>query len=275
MFRKILMAAATMLLLANYGLGQPGKNSRADVVKIAERIRKADYEGDRAALSRLYTDLMPFVSKSDIASRVRYWRGFALWRRAINGFNESATPSDLQDDLERAASEFKESSEMDSAFMDAKIGAASCLSNLVFLNRKDPARVQELLGQVRPLLRQAKDADPDNPRLAWVIGPNLWYAPPEMGGSQAKAIEVYEHGLAAARSRKGPPADSLDPSWGEPELLMNLAWSNLNRTEPDLKAADSYAKSALNLVPYWHYMRDILIPQIQDAQSKKLTVPAH
>src|SRR5436305_978342 len=141
MFRKVLMAAATMLLLTNYGLGQPKNNSRAEVAKIAERIRKADYEGDRAALSRLYTDLLPFISKSDIASRVRYWRGFALWRRALNGFNESATPSDLQDDLERAASEFEESSRLDPDFMDAKIAAASCLSNLVFLNRKDPARV--------------------------------------------------------------------------------------------------------------------------------------
>jgi hypothetical protein len=49
---------------------------------------------------------------------------------------------------------------------------------------------------------------------------------------------------------------------------MNRAWSNLHRTVPDLKAAQTDAAAALTLVPYWHYVRDILIPQIQDAQSK-------
>jgi hypothetical protein len=66
----------------------------------------------------------------------------------------------------------------------------------------------------------------------------------------------------------GPPADSLEPSWGEPELLAALAWTNLHRTAPDLNAAEQYARSALKLVPYWHYVRDILIPQIQEAKKK-------
>jgi hypothetical protein len=48
---------------------------------------------------------------------------------------------------------------------------------------------------------------------------------------------------------------------------MSLAWSNLNRTAPDLDAADKYAHSALALVPYWHYVRDILLPQIQTAKA--------
>jgi hypothetical protein len=49
---------------------------------------------------------------------------------------------------------------------------------------------------------------------------------------------------------------------------MSLAWSNLNRTAPDLAAADQYAHQALQLVPYWHYVRDILLPQIQAAKAK-------
>jgi hypothetical protein len=60
----------------------------------------------------------------------------------------------------------------------------------------------------------------------------------------------------------------LQPSWGEPELLMNRAWSNLNKTTPDLKAAQKDAEAALALVPYWHYVKDILMPQIKTAQAK-------
>src|SRR5580658_3570315 len=54
---------------------------------------------------------------------------------------------------------------------------------------------------------------------------------------------------------------------------MSLAWSNLNRTMPDLSAAEQDAQAALKLVPYWHYVRDILMPQIRAAQAKALPVP--
>ena len=42
-------------------------------------------------------------------------------------------------------------------------------------------------------------------------------------------------------------------------------WS-MHKTEPDIPAAKQYAASALQLVPYWHYVRDILVPQIQNAK---------
>jgi hypothetical protein len=51
---------------------------------------------------------------------------------------------------------------------------------------------------------------------------------------------------------------------------MSLAWSNLNRTTPDLNAAEQDAQAALKMVPFWHYVRDILIPQIRAAQAKAL-----
>jgi hypothetical protein len=80
-------------------------------------------------------------------------------------------------------------------------------------------------------------------------------------------MEGYQKGLESARKLKGSVSDPLEPSWGEPELLMSLAWSNLNRATPDLNAADQFAHSALTLVPYWHYVRDILLPQIQKAKA--------
>jgi hypothetical protein len=47
---------------------------------------------------------------------------------------------------------------------------------------------------------------------------------------------------------------------------MSLGWSNLNKTAPDVNAADEYAHSMVKLVPYWRYVRDILLPQIQKAK---------
>jgi tetratricopeptide (TPR) repeat protein len=258
----ILLISATTLA------AQAVDPSREQVIKIVRQIQRADYEGDRALLKRLRVALAPVELDRKLASRVRYWRGFALWRRAMNGFNESIDPKELEEDLNQAVSEFDEALRMDPGFVDAKVGAVSCLSNLLFLNQRNPARVQELVAQAVPLRREAEAAEPENPRLLWVLGPICWYAPPERGCSQDKAIEIDRKGLEAARKQKAATSDPLDPSWGEAELLAALAWANLHRTVPDSNAAEQYALSALEIVPYWHYVRDILIPQINEAKRK-------
>jgi hypothetical protein len=88
------------------------------------------------------------------------------------------------------------------------------------------------------MLQQAQAEDSANPRLAQVVDANRWYDPPERGGSQDLAIETHQKGLQAARFHKSEIADPLAPSWGEPELLLNLAWANLRRNSPDLVAAE-------------------------------------
>lgn len=138
----------------------------------------------------------------------------------------------------------------------------------MFLHQGDMERIQPLAAEAMPLLKGARASAPDNPRLLWVMGPIRWSTPPERGGGQDKAIELYERGLKVIREQKNPTSDPLEPSWGEPELMMSLAWSHLNRTVPDLEAAERYARSALEIVPYWHYVRDILLRQIQDAKKK-------
>jgi tetratricopeptide (TPR) repeat protein len=242
--------------------------SRNSIIRIVVQIQRADYEGDRDALRRLYGDLSPIPEDKKLASRVLYWRGFALWRRATNGFNDTNDPKAVGEDLEQAIDEFNDAMAKDPGFVDAEAGAASCLNSLIFLNRKDPARMQELAAKAGPLVKNAEAAAPNNPRVLWVLGSIRWYVPPERGGGQDKALAAQQKGLEAIREHKENASDPLEPTWGEPELLMSLAWSNLNRTTPDLKAAEQYAQAALKLVPYWHYVRDMLMPQIRSAQAK-------
>jgi hypothetical protein len=269
MLIRAILVALTALTISTAqiqpGVKQNGDLSHDSIVHVVTQIQRADYEGDRAALKRLHDELTPIPADNKLASRVLYWRGFAMWRRAINGFNETPTPSDLEEDLTQAIADFKDA--IAPAFVEPKIGAVSSLGYLMYLHRKDPTRVQELLQQLSPLLKEALATAPDNPRLLWVLGPIRWSSPPERGGGQDKAFELYNRGLQEIRKQM-PPSDPLEPSWGEPELLMNLAWSNLNQTTPDLKAAEEDAQAALRLVPYWHYVRDILMPQIQAAQAK-------
>jgi hypothetical protein len=59
---------------------------------------------------------------------VLYWRGFALWRGAINGFNQSPTPTDLEEDLTQAIAGSKEAIAPEPAFVEPKIGAGFSLA---------------------------------------------------------------------------------------------------------------------------------------------------
>lgn len=270
MTRHIPSVVAVTLLLAacaSAAAAQPDPRPRA--VAIAEAIRRADYQGDRAALRRLH-DEMKTLTTADarLGARLRYWQAFALWRRAQNGGTDSASADDIERDLAQARVEFEESLAFDPAFVEARIGVISCMGNLAALHAKEPDTLKTLVPPMLEMTKAALAAAPENPRLQWTVGPQRWWTPVERGGGQAAAIAAYEQGLRFARSPKNAKGDPLEPSWGEAELLMSLAWSSLNKTEPDPAAAEKYAREALALVPDWRYVRDVLLPQIEKAKAR-------
>jgi tetratricopeptide (TPR) repeat protein len=242
--------------------------------RLVAEIQRADYEGDRAELLRLYEKLTPARELSGIASRVFYWQGFALWRRAQNGFNDSVDPSEIARDLEQAAADFEEALRRDPGLVDAKAAAVSCLQGLTYLDRNDPARVRELVARFVPMLKESVAEAPDNPRVLWIHGASQWWTPPGMPAEEARerraaGVATYRKGLELARQEKDTKKDALEPSWGEAELLMSLAWVHMNDPSPDPAAAEVYAEQALAIVPDWHYVRDILMVQIRDARKLK------
>src|SRR3984893_8614980 len=165
----LLLPLAALAPAQTNGQGRPeakpaANPARDSVIRIVEQIKRADYEGDRVALKRLHGELTPLPDNRMLASRGLYWRGFALWRRAINGFNESPSPKDLEED-------FNDSLAQDPAFVESKIGEASCFGYLAYLSMKDPARMQEMIQHSSSFLKDAMASDPDNPRLLWVLGP--------------------------------------------------------------------------------------------------------
>ena len=260
--------ATTLIFFAlSFAAETRANDAREQAAHIVAQIQRADYQGDRPAMQRGYDALKPFMEDPKLASRIRYWRGFAQWRLAINGFNDAVDPNELEQNLLTALDEFKIAMQNDPTFVDAKVGTISCLGFLAFMNRKDQARAKELVGQILPLMKEADELASDNPRLIWVHGPILWNSPPERGGGQDKSIANYQRGLKACSKIKTSD-DLLEPSWGKPELMMSLAYCYLNANSADVNAAERYARSALEIVPDWHYVRDILLPQIVAAKAK-------
>ncbi|MEZ5320237.1 MAG: hypothetical protein R2752_22735 [Vicinamibacterales bacterium] len=90
LFAAALVAGSAVSAVARGGVAETPFQS--DAASIVAAIRRADYEGDRDALRRLESDLAARDTSPADESRVHYWRGFALWRRAINAFNDAPDP---------------------------------------------------------------------------------------------------------------------------------------------------------------------------------------
>ena len=265
---KAFLTTAILICLATAWAAQDDQNARKRATEIVAQIQRADYEGSRETLKKCYEALTPLLENKEIASRIRYWRGFDLWRNAINGFNDSVDQNELERLLLQAVDEFKDALARDPTFVDAKVGMISCLGYVTYIHRKEAERAQQLVAQIMPLVNEVRAAAPDNPRFIWVLGPILWYTPVDRGGGTDKIIENYERGLAICAKLKAPD-DPLEPSWGKPELMMSLAYTQLTKTPPDVEKAEHYAAGALEIVPYWHYARDVLMPQIAEAKAKQ------
>ena len=74
---------------------------------------------------------------------------------------------------------------------------------------------------------------------------------------------------AAALAREERVSDPLLPDWGEPEALMSLSFCLLHRASPDTAGATQAADAALRLRPDWFYVREVLLPQIEEALHPK------
>jgi hypothetical protein len=266
-----LLATATVLQAQSphnrpAAVTNPPAVQHEDLLALVADIQRADYEAKLDELRTQY-DAMPLVGyPAAVEARLRYWKGFAMWRRAINGFNASVALVELAGDTRLAVTEFERAAQLDPQFVDAKIALVSCYQLLTFFRTTSPEQAGELVAKFVPLLKELAVTASNNPRFLWVQGQSEWYTPPGtpeqvIEARQTKALATYERGLAEVRrARSG--LGSLDPAWGEPELLMNLAWSNLNRINRDRAAAEAYARQALKLVPHWQYVRDLLLPQI-------------
>ncbi|HTO87005.1 MAG TPA: hypothetical protein VMR54_05685 [Thermoanaerobaculia bacterium] len=252
-----------ILFLANCAGTFAQQKTEAQLTELVKAVRSADYRGDRAALDRLDAALarLPDSSLDDYRA---YWRGFARWRRAINGFNETPTPTDLAADLDAAIGQFKVALERRPGWIEARLAMVGSLGNLIYLAGDDAAKREAILAQYKPVGKNLQADGPDNPRVLWIIGGLQLGAPPPTGGDPARAAATMSNGLECSwREALAGTGPGWVPAWGGPENLMNLAYLYSHSALNNKAAALAYAQGALTMVPEWHYVREVLMPQIE------------
>jgi hypothetical protein len=93
---------------------------------------------------------------------------------------------------------------------------------------------------------------------------SLEYSPERRGGHD-KAIENYRRIRSLFENQT---VTTRLNRHGQTGINDESGYSYLNTTPSDVSAAERYARTALEVVPYWHYVRDILLPQILAAKAK-------
>src|SRR2546430_1847220 len=99
-----------LLLLLCLALPVRAEDTARSVVKLMNEIRTADYKGNLKRLDALCEKSNRYLNAPDqvTRARIRYWRGFAKWRWAINAFNETPLPAQTGAHLFAAIAEFDE-----------------------------------------------------------------------------------------------------------------------------------------------------------------------
>jgi len=255
-----------MKILAITAAALIGSGAAAPAASFPETVRAiqaADYRGERAKLQAL-ARVLETGKDSKLEAYRHYWRGFALWRRALNGFNESPMPGDLEQDLRAGIAAFQSALVARPDWVEARIGIMGCAGPLLFLARGDAARTDSVMKDYLPVVRAVNETGADNPRALWLQGQTQLGAPPPYGGHPEKAAATFERGVdaAVAEARRAADEPSWVPRWGGAENLMNLAYVYTHSALVSRDLALAYAQGALVAAPDWHYVRDILLPRI-------------
>ena len=209
------------------------------------QMMAADYRADLAELARVRDAMIPLADDPQWGYLAHYWAGFASWRLAINGVNREIVPADVKAHLEKASIDLDAAVRLRDDFADGYAAAASVNGWLGTMQGSDVAKFRELVTHARQQLARAKELAPANPRVVWVEAMTLSGTPVAYGGNPERALQILRESLDAG-DFTALPASPL-PDWGQPEILMSLAWGNLNAATSDLAAAADQAGAALQL----------------------------
>ena len=200
-------------------------NAESRLGELAAAVLSSDYRGDRAELARLDAELgrLDAGSLNDYRD---YWRGFALWRRAMNGFSEKPAPTDLDADLVKALERFQSALARHPDWDEVKCAMLGAWGNRIFLAGSDAEKRKKLLEEAGTFYKWVMAYEGENPRVLWIKGGLQMIVPPASGGDWTKAAATLRQGVEGAwkEASAATPAPPWAPTWGGAENLMNLAY---------------------------------------------------
>lgn len=147
-----------------------------------------------------------------------YYAAFAR----INAAMHTDKKNSMDDLLDMAQSDLSKADSLKSNNSEIYALQAMLYSGRIMVNPVVRGKKYGL--QSNEFIQKAIDADPLNPRSYYLKGNNLFYTPPQFGGSREGACEMYH--LAWEKLKAFTPAAENYPVWGKgeiSEMLTNCA----------------------------------------------------
>ena len=107
---------------------------------------------------------------------------------------------------------------------ESELHALQGLLHMVRIQVSPMARGMKYSGMATAALEKAKSINPDNPRVHYLMGSNLFHTPSMFGGGPAAAKPYFEQAKTKYETQK--QANSFAPSWGKAQNDSMLARCN-------------------------------------------------
>ena len=188
-------------------------SSLDSATRIIAQIKRADYEGDRAAAQRLPRRTRPPSENKIIASSVLYWRRFRALAPCHQRLQRDPDSEGLGRRLKRRDLRFQRLPRPESPPSSSPRSQRFPPRLPMYLNMKDLSRVQELIQQSSPLLQRSHGQPIPTTHVHCGCSADPLVEPPERGGGRQSLRSLQPRPRII---RKGSTSRS-GTSWGEPD----------------------------------------------------------
>ena len=247
-----------------------GRDEAARLSELVVEVRSADYRGDRAALARLDGRARRARRRARWPSTATTGAGFARWRRALNGFNETPTPDDLgvrPRDRGRPLPGRRSSGGPTGSRRSSRWSAAGATSLYLAGDDADKQQGDPRRGRSRRSSGSRRTAGTIRGRSGSSGGMQFAAPPPVRAATSRRPRRRCGTGVAlrlargASRTPRLPGLGAVLGRAREPDepRVHVLA----RRQGPIAPPRSPTPRAPLTAVPEWHYVRDILLPQIE------------
>ncbi len=225
--------------------------------QVKTRIREATDKGSLDSLKQARA-LAKQATGGEREALAHYYAALADYRMS------NRLPEDDEDRRERviedAIGHLKRATEINGTMADAWALLSGCYGQMMGMS---PMKAMSLGPKSDEAMEKAKKHGPENPRVWIISGTSDFYTPSMFGGDKEKALKKFKK--AARLAEQASTDDPLMPSWGHAE---SHAWVGVAHMEAERYGqARTAFETALNLNPDYGWVKQVLLPELEEKQS--------
>ena len=246
---------SSVLVLISCQTSQVENEMARAQARLLETSMKADSAGmvqARQRFEHLLED-QSLIRHDSLSARAHYFIAFANWQLAFVTFNNREGAKKI---IAEALQHLTSATGLDENLIEAYGVARRCQYWRFML---DPGAGKAAWTESQSALEQARALAPQHPVVVLEEAIDLFYKPPQIGGSQSQGLERFHAALASMEAWR--PGDMAYQKWWHATAHMFFGQACLGAAQPE--EADKAFHAALALEPDFEYVKRAMLPMTQ------------